>query len=77
MAGPLIFLGIETEDPVAGAVINRGVLGTLGASDFNFFDIHLPTVPWTLSTEKRELPRTPLQLAAEGLTDPEDRKSVV
>ena len=70
MAGPLIFLGIETEDPVAGAVINRGVLETLGASDFNFFDIHLHTVPRTLSTEKRELPRMPLRLAAEGADTP-------
>lgn len=64
MAGPLILLGIESEDPVAGAVINGGVLETLGAGHFDFFDVRLHTIPWTLSTEEGELPRAPLGLSA-------------
>lgn len=65
VAGPLILLGIESEDPVAGAVINGGVLETLGAGYFDFFDVHLYTIPWTFSTEERQLTRAPLGFAAE------------
>lgn len=65
VAGPLIFLWIQSEDPVAGAVINGGVLETLGSGHFDFFDVHLHTIPWTLSTEQRQLTRAPLGLPAE------------
>jgi hypothetical protein len=51
VAGLLIFLGIETENPVAGAVVDGGVLETLGAGHFDFFDVHLHTVPRSLATE--------------------------
>ena len=76
VTGRLIFPEIEEEGPLAGAVINHGVLETLGVSDFNFFDIHLHTVSGMLSTKKRELLVTPLGLAAQGripqaLTDPD------
>lgn len=59
VAGPLIFLGVEAEDSVAGTVINGGVVETLGAGHFDFFDIHLHTVPRSLAAEERQLPRTP------------------
>ena len=65
VAGLLIFPGIEAEDPIAGTVINGGVLETLGAGDCDFFDIHLHTVSRALATEECQLPRTPLRLPAE------------
>jgi hypothetical protein len=54
-------------------------LEILGAGDFDFFDIRLHAIPGTLSTEERELLRTPLGLAAEGripqtLTDTANRR---
>jgi hypothetical protein len=65
VAGPLIFLGIEAEHSVAGAVINSGVLETFGAGHFDCFDIHLHTIPGALATEERQLTRAPLRPPAE------------
>jgi hypothetical protein len=65
VAGLVIFLAIETEDPVAGAVIDGGVLETLGASHSHFFDVHLHTVSRPLATEEHQLPRTACGFAAE------------
>jgi hypothetical protein len=53
VAGLLIFPGIEAENSVAGTVINGGVLKTLGASHFHFFDVHLHTVAGPVATEER------------------------
>ena len=79
VAGLLILLRIETEDPIAGTVINGGVLETFGASDFDFFDIHLNTIARPFAAEEGKLPRTPLRLSAEGripqsTTDPLNRR---
>ena len=60
----LISLRIEAEDPVAGAVINGGILEMLGASHFDFFDVHLHTIARMLAIEERQLPRTPLGLTS-------------
>lgn len=65
MAGPLILLGVEAEDPVAGAVIDGGVLEVLSASHADFFDIDLHAVSRSLAAEECQLPWTPLGLAAE------------
>lgn len=43
VAGLLIFPRIETEDSIASAIINGGVLEALGAGHVDFFDVHLDT----------------------------------
>jgi hypothetical protein len=62
----LIVLEIEAEDPVAGAVVDGGVLETRGAGHFDFFDVYLDTVSRSLAAEARQLPWTPLRFPAEG-----------
>lgn len=64
VAGLRVFPGIEAEDPVAGAVIDGGVLETLGAGHFDFFDVHLNTVSRSLATEECQLTWAPLGLPA-------------
>lgn len=58
MTGLVIFPGIETENPIARAVVDSGVLEILRARHFDFLDVHLDTVPRSLATEERQLPRT-------------------
>jgi len=45
-----------TMDEIFGA---DTFLEILGARHFDFFDVHLDTVPRSLETEERQLPRTP------------------